>query len=173
MRSDLFKLYESILNEDSNNLYHFTTIDNLLDILNSGKLKVNEDPKISGSRIFKQYGYPAEGISTTRNKNLVWGRCNIRLVLNKQKIKQRYKIIPLHWYNMRYGDMDYRVKGNISFRNNIPVNQSEERIITTNGLPTSYIEEIDLINNPNGTPLTKKEIDMIKNITNVPVVNYQ
>jgi len=176
MKGVLFKLYESILEEDFNyNLYHFTTMDKLKSILIDKKIKGNTDPKVSGSRIFKQHGYPSEGISTTRDKNLHWTGTNVRIVLDKRKLKNRFKIIPLHWFNMRYNvqGVNYRGWGNKKLTNKeIPMNQAEERVITQKGIPIDYIEKIELINNPQSKPLTQQDITTIKGFAqNIPVVD--
>ena len=175
----LLAIYESILHDDVNdfNVYHFTTIENLYSILNDGGIKVNKDPVISGGRVLDEFGHPTFGISTTRNKNLKWGYCNIRLVFDKRKLKNKYKIMPVHWFNMKNkldSDKwdDNRKYGDITVRNNISVNQYEERVIADN-IPLHFVKQIDIINNSNASELTQEDINKLKRLTDIPVVEYR
>jgi hypothetical protein len=148
------------LNEkvDDNNLYHFTNLESLYEIIKDGSILPFHDKMMD------------DGISTTRNKNLKWLRSNVRLTFDKNELSKRYKIKPFHWFNMKHNwdkSDDYRKYGQDIRPNtnqNIPANQYEERIVTDKPLPISYIKEIEIIRY-----IPKVEFDKLKRITNIPI----
>lgn len=42
------------------------------------------------------------GLTLTRNKNLECPNSNGRIAFDKNELKQRYKIKPVHWFNMKH-----------------------------------------------------------------------
>lgn len=81
-----FQLFEA---KQLGNLYHFTTIRHLLEILDSDKIQGNEDPKYSE-------------ISLTRDKNfykrtrVIPTECYLKL--DGDKLSDKYKIRPYQWH---------------------------------------------------------------------------
>lgn len=110
------KKVKNILDIDlrkKNLLYHSTSFNNLLSILN--------DNILYGSVC---YDY---GIATSRNKNYLfllneYGDCisgggECQLILDKDKIKNKYKIVPFDWE-------EYKLINDLNYH------QSEEKILT-------------------------------------------
>jgi hypothetical protein len=59
-------------------LYHFTTLNSLLDIAHDNSLKtINSDH-----------------VSTTRNANLKWEDRSIRIALDPKRLKKKYELLP-------------------------------------------------------------------------------
>lgn len=142
---------------DDYNLYHFTDYDSLISILESGLIEPTYD-KLSGS-----------GLSLTRNKNLKWTDSIIRLTFDKNELTSRYKIKPIHWFNMKHnwqGKDDYRKYGSDKkpeTGQNIPANQYEERVLSEKDIPIKYIKSIKILNKD------KKLLTKIKKLTNISV----
>lgn len=134
-------------------LYHFTDIDSLKDILKDESLYPMYD-KISG-----------QGISTTRYKDFKWSGNEVTIIFDKSKVKTRYKIKPVHWFNMSHnwqGGDDYRQYGHDArprTKQDIPANQYEERIVSENPIPVSFIDRIVL-----NKKLPKKLTDRLKEL---------
>lgn len=139
-------LNESILDKNLRNknlLYHSTTFNNLLEILN--------DNVLYGSDM---YDY---GIATSRNKNYLFymndygelksGKGECQLILDRDKIKNNYRIKPFDWEEYkREKDKNYH--------------QSEDKILTSKIVNIKkYIVGIHLNKNVNNnyTILLEKE----------------
>jgi hypothetical protein len=113
-------------------LYHSTTYENFYNILKTNKLFGTDD-----------YDY---GIATSRNRyylhhiseygDLEPGKADCQIILNRDKIKNNYKIKPFDWENYkRRQDQKYH--------------QSEDKILTNVIYPIDkYIIGIQLNNNP-------------------------
>jgi len=113
-------------------LYHFTTFDRLLYILQSNLLK-----SVNGYRINNKIYY---GISTTRNKNIKLNlnhsnellfKFHVRIDLDGNLISNNYKIIP-------YNDFSHKTRTKNT--------ESEELIVTKQGLTNlnKYIIQVIL-----------------------------
>lgn len=139
-------LNESILDKNLRNknlLYHSTSFNNLLEILN--------DNVLYGSDM---YDY---GIATSRNKNYLFymsdygelksGEGECQLILDRDKIKNNYKIKPFDWEEYKsMKDKNYH--------------QSEDKILTSKMVNVKkYIVGIHLNKNVNDnyTKLLEKE----------------
>jgi len=87
---DLFEVLQ-IYNETINNfLYHFTTLHYIDDILKTNKLIPHEMQKDVGGMIYT-------GVSVTRKKDFYMNdEDSICIILDKDKLKQDYKIIPFN-----------------------------------------------------------------------------
>ncbi len=107
------------------NLYYFTELDNLKKILENGIRFRNND------LLNDDFPYYF-AISTTRKYNFKWADSksnNFRIVLDKEKIKNHYKILPVHYYNQYYKNDDVVPNGTKDQRvNDNTWNQYEERI---------------------------------------------
>jgi hypothetical protein len=143
-------LKESILDRNLRNknlLYHSTTFNNLLEILN--------DNVLYGSDM---YDY---GIATSRNKNYLFhmndygelksGEGECQLILDRDKIKNNYRIKPFDWEEYKsVKDKNYH--------------QSEDKILTSKIIDIKkYIIGIHLNKNVNNNYiiLLKKEGDFL------------
>lgn len=125
------------------NLYHFTNHTALKSILKNGiHFKQND----LYSNKFKYY----YTISTTRNYDFKWLSKDVRIVLDKERIKNEYVIKPIHWKNTSYyhiNSPDHRLFGHADI-----MNQTEERICMNPNdvyrqyfLHPKYIKQIDII----------------------------
>ncbi len=156
----MIKKYSEFINEavDDYSLYHFTDLDSLYEILEDGSVYPFYD------KVFQN-----DGVSMTRNKDLKWVSSKIRLVFDKRELATRYKIKPLHWFNIRHfsGEKDdYRQYGDVrpNTKQDIPANQYEERVITENPIPVSFIKQIDII-----SYIPASDRDKLRKLTNIPI----
>ena len=100
---------------NNNYLYHYTNIYNLLGILEDGFILKAPYSHYDGE---KRY------ISFTRNKNFNFG-ADVRIVINRDKLKQRYKLEPYHYNPFREDDsihktqLEERIKGDVNIKNSI------------------------------------------------------
>lgn len=157
----MIKKYSEFITEavDDYSLYHFTDLDSLYEILEDGSVYPFYD------KVFQN-----DGVSMTRNKNLSWIKNGIRLVFDKRELATRYKIKPCHWFNMRHfwdNKDDYRQYGDVNPNTgqDIPANQYEERVVTENPIPVSFIKQIDILFN-----IDKSDLDKLRKLTNIPIV---
>jgi hypothetical protein len=103
-------------------LYHNTMFKNALEIMKTKTIYGNSHMRLDGYSTKSQ-----ECICTSRSKNFRYGFSPIQFVLNKDKIKRNYKVIPYDF-----------------FRSENPRSESEERILTEK-LPISYVEQINFV----------------------------
>jgi hypothetical protein len=161
------------------NLYHFTAIAALENILENGILFKKNDLY---SKDFKYY----YTISTTRkfNFNFTYDDINInnvRIVLDKEKIKNDYKIIPTHWYNTEFKNDNAKPNGTndqrtVAFvgRDSLIYNQFEERICMNPNdvykryfLLPKYIKQINVLES------YKDKMEQFKNPYNIKIQYYR
>ena len=131
-------------------LYHFTTLRGLIGIINSGKIRINEDGVIS----------------TTRDKNLNTSEFDsegepedniVRIDLNGYKISNKYKIKPYSFGHIG--------KENLEF---------EEQIETgKEGLSINYITNVKIIINNNNDYSYKKYFDSLINLLKEKNIPYE
>jgi hypothetical protein len=127
-----------ILNEAKQvgKLYHFTSLENLESIKKHG-LKFNKD---NLSFFNPKYRHVLYSISTTRNKSediaAGWGKAQIRITLDGDKISNKYKILPVNASNI------WRPGTTSSSKEE---GWAEERIIskTPGFLSTEYILDVE------------------------------
>ncbi|MFA5490861.1 MAG: hypothetical protein WC284_16900 [Candidimonas sp.] len=127
-------------------LYHFTSGDSLRKIINEDMLEDRTTHEIDGE-IF-------DGVSLTRDHNLnllatyaVSGHKPFRLGLDRDKLKQKYKIIPIRDKNYQKFHKAKTHKSN--YLSNImmhdvivPVNESEEFVVGSINPLTRYWKEL-------------------------------
>jgi len=108
------------------------------------------------------------GLSTTRYKNLNWPSTTIRITFDKRELQHRYKIKPIHWFNMKHnwykGSDDYRQFGadvRPTTYQDVPANQYEERIISDDPIPLKYIKGILILSHEDDKTL--REIKRLSN----------
>ncbi len=160
------------------NLYHFTNHYALKTILESGLRFTRND--LYNTENFPYY----YTISTTRNYDFKWVVNGCRIVLDKEKIKKKYIIKPIHWYNKsnaRLIDSGYSNSSDIRpLGHDSVMNQFEERICLNPidvyrqyFISPKYIKQIDILNVNDGNKIAddfKKKIESI-NIHNIKI-NY-
>ena len=118
-----FKIFES----NRSYLYHFTHLPALEKILKNGILFKGND-----------LDWQSFSISTTRRSDFDWGA--VRIVLDTDKIKSRYKIVPIDYFrNVSKGYFK-----NMPFHTS--QDQQEERIISNKKgyLSPTYFVQIDI-----------------------------
>lgn len=132
-----YKVFEG---KQVGNLYHFTNIESIIEM--ARQKKIGFSPNDLGH--MKQYEKWSGSISTTRRFDFKWQ--GVRLVLDGNKISNKFVIKPIHFFNIRGMDDDefpriykngksYRYKEDIrqlgtkaKDNYNTEINQMEERI---------------------------------------------
>ena len=120
-----------------NKLYHFTDLSSLFNIIQSNTLQ--SFAVIAPSEL-RDY-YFKSFISLTRDKRFIW-RGNVRIVLNKDLLKNNYKIIPFN----HFGNLSNDAKTlYLKYTNLVSLDQQEEIVITRQIEDiTKYIIDVDL-----------------------------
>ena len=118
------------------NVYHFTTLENWENIKKQG-IKFGKDNLSSFNPKYKNILY---SISVTRDKSgdtpSAWGKAEMRITLDGDKISNKYKIIPINASNIWQPQIsDYSKEEG----------WAEERIISNNPgyLSTEYIIDVE------------------------------
>lgn len=126
-------------------LYHGTSVDSVIDILNSGFISGASGNMASYKLMLSPDSHQGiRGISTTRSERFAafWGgnlNSTVVLALDQARIVQKYKVIPVdHYYNKLSGQT-HRKHPISGMRR--PNNQFQEYIVTDK-LPVSYIAKI-------------------------------
>jgi len=135
-------ILENIINEGASDiLYHFMQTVYALDVLKKDKLNMiaamGDDADYDKNR--NKFYY----FSTTRSKSSGWKGGNTKLVLDGRKLTQRYKIIPVDYFNKYKGAQ----QNNRAYIDAIDSLEQEDRIITDNPfIPNakSYIKEVHI-----------------------------
>jgi len=135
-------ILENIINEGASDiLYHFMQTEYALDVLKKDKLNMiaamGDDTDYDKNR--NKFYY----FSTTRSKSSGWKGGNTKLVLDGRKLTQRYKIIPVDYFNKYKGAQ----QSNRAYIDAIDSLEQEDRIITDNPfIPNakSYIKEVHI-----------------------------
>lgn len=97
-------LFKQFLSEDiTNYLYHGTSMDHIFDILKYDMLEgrtIQQHDRFTGSKFNRvRHGDSSiKGVSLSRDIKISKRFGRIILVLDKEKLKQRYKIMPFSWY---------------------------------------------------------------------------
>jgi len=165
-------ILENIINEGASDiLYHFMQKEYALDVLKKDKFNMiaamGDDADYDKNR--NKFYY----FSTTRSKSSGWKGGNTKLVLDGRKLTQRYKIIPVDYFNKYKGAQ----QNNRAYIDAIDSLEQEDRIITDNPfIPNakSYIKEVHIFVD-NESEYQKK---MVKSIvlecekSNIPIFLY-
>lgn len=118
------------------NVYHFTTLENWENIKKQG-IKFGKDNLSSFNPKYKNIIY---SISVTRDKSgdtpSGYGKAEVKITLDGNKISNKYKIIPVNASNIFYPQTSDNSKEE---------NWAEERIISNNPgyLSTEYIIDVE------------------------------
>lgn len=169
-------------------LYHATTIDNLLMILEDDELTSN--PKIKKTENGETIDVHSLGISTSRNKLFMYNG-SIELMLDGNKLSEKYKVIPYNYFDDHFNnDISIYEKRNtaetiilskeyLTFLKNHPKLDSETliNIFTSHPFTIKPLDEYIIgIMLPPSILASKVIVDFLKQIvalTNKPIFNYR
>jgi hypothetical protein len=125
-------------------LYHFTNTYNLINILNNNEFNLSiaigtpSDFNTNKKRFFF--------FSTTRSKNSGFVRGDVKIVLDSYKLKQRYKITPVDYWQYSTNPSDYSNKDD--YINALKHSEQEDRIVSNKStIPNAinYILELHIL----------------------------
>jgi len=163
MKSLIKKLLrEGLLSEGASPiLYHFTTVNKLINILSTNSFYLTSNIGTSSDQIA---GNKAYYISFSRSKSIVQGYGNkfrfsgaARIKVDGQKLSQNYKVKSVdYWQYPKTPDMMKNLSGD----------EMEDRVISDNDeIPNAnkYIISIDILIEPDKT-VNQKLIDLAKNL---------
>jgi hypothetical protein len=156
---------KNILNEGSSDtLYHFTSAQNLLNILNSDELSLTStvgsksDHNVNKNKFFY--------LSTTRSKSSGYKRGDTKIVLDGRKLKYNNKIIPVDYWQSSKNRADWDTDN--AYIDSLKSSEQEDRIISDKPVipnASSYILAIHIyINYVNETLKNIIELCESKNI---------
>jgi hypothetical protein len=175
----LFDLLKEITeSKQVGTVYHFTKVSNIKKILTSGlRFAENNEMGSSGTSVDSKKKY---AISITRSPNFngknPYGYKNggCRLVLDGDKIAQRYKIAPINIDNTWYGN-NMRARGPqplTGYFDSKFSNFFEERVYSpTQGyIPIEFIKQIDIVQKK-WDKLSPEDIEMLDSLnrTKIPI----
>jgi len=155
-------LREGLLNEGASPiLYHFTTVNKLINILSTNSFYLTSNIGTGADQIA---GNKAYYISFSRSKSIVQGYGNkfkfsgaARIKVDGQKLSQNYKVKSVdYWQYPKTPDMMKHLSGD----------EMEDRVISDNDeIPNAnkYIISIDILIEPDKT-VNQKLIDLAKNL---------
>jgi hypothetical protein len=168
---------KNILSEGlSKILYHYTYIPNLISILNSNQfatssnLGSNADLRKSSGKYFFFSTSRAKGMSGYGSRH-----GTVAIVLNGQKLSEKYKGSPIDYWNYSSKRSDY--SSDSDYINVLKSKELEDRIITNKPYidnAKSYILEIHILAKTNRQDfIDKNEVREILNLANnIPVYFY-
>jgi len=157
-------------------VYHYTYISHLISILEMNKFVTSSnlgsswDEIKSGNKFYFFSTSRAKGSSGYGNRH-----GNVVLVLNGDKLNQRYKAIPVDYWNYSKKRSDYY--SDSEYINALKSLELEDRIITNKPYidnAKDYIMEIHILVNFNNKRYFNKEVinNIIKN-TKIPIYFYK
>lgn len=114
-------------------VYHFTHLGSFLNILDEDKFNISTnigtpaDLETSKGKFFF--------FSTTRSKKSGFTKGNVKLVLNGQKLSQRYKSFPMDYWNYStnpkdWGDVENNPRDRAAYKQALQSKELEDRIVT-------------------------------------------
>ena len=165
----LKNILENIISEGASDiLYHFMYSQYVLDMLQKNKLNMvaaigkDSDYKINKNKFFY--------LSTTRSKSSGFRKGDSKIVLDGRKLKQRYKITPVDYWNWPKNDK----RDTSAYIYSMKSLEQEDRIVTDKpSIPNAkdYILGIHIyVRNKIGTDV-KKIIDICEK-ENIPIFIY-
>lgn len=165
----LKNILENIISEGASDiLYHFMYSQYVLDMLQKNKLNMvaaigkDSDYKINKNKFFY--------LSTTRSKSSGFRKGDSKIVLDGRKLKQRYKITPVDYWNWPKNDK----QDTSAYIYSMKSLEQEDRIVTDKpSIPNAkdYILGIHIyVRNKIGTDV-KKIIDICEK-ENIPIFIY-
>lgn len=165
----LKNILENILSEGASDiLYHYISAAYILDMLQ--KNKINTIAAIGSDSDYKINKNKFYYLSTTRSKSSGFKKSDSKIVLDGRKLKQRYKITPVDYWNWPKSDKD----DTSTYISSMQSLEQEDRIITDKpSIPNAidYILGIHIyVRNKIGT--TVKNIIDICEENNIPIFIY-
>jgi hypothetical protein len=170
-----FEQYNKLNEGLSKILYHFTYIPYLINMLKINKFSTSSnlgssaDSNIDNGKFFFFSTQRTNGLSGY-GKN----HGNVILVLDGEKLNQRYKGFPIDYWNWSKNPKDY--DSVYAYKNALLSSELEDRIITDKPYidnAKNYILEIHInIKFRDNIVLNKSKFDFIVNSINVPVYFY-
>jgi hypothetical protein len=165
----LKKILENIISEGASDiLYHYIASDYILDMLQ--KNKINTIAAIGSDSDYKINKNKFYYLSTTRSKSSGFKKSDSKIVLDGRKLKQRYKITPVDYWNWPKSDKD-----NTSiYISSMQSLEQEDRIITNKpNIPNAkdYILGIHIYVGKKIYSTDKKIIDICEE-SNIPIFIY-
>jgi hypothetical protein len=162
-------ILENIINEGaSDTLYHFMQTVYALDVLK--KNRFNMIAAMGDDADYQKNNNKFYYLSTTRSRSSGWRVGNTKLVLDGRKLTQRYKIIPVDYFNKYKSDKQ-------NTRDYIDALQSleqEDRIVTDSPFirnADTYIKEVHIyVENESKKLLKSMVLECEKN--NIPIFLY-
>lgn len=163
-------------------VYHFTHISSLQNILDEDKFNISTnigspaDLNTSKGKFFF--------FSTTRSKKSGFTKGNVKIVLNGQKLNQRYKSFPMDYWNYStnpkdWGDVENNPRDRAAYKQALQSKELEDRIVTdkpTIDNASKYILALHVLLDDYTTSYTKKSsiIHMINTAKekNLPMYFY-
>lgn len=165
----LKKILENILSEGASDvLYHYIPTAYILDMLQRNKINTVASIGIDSDYVLnrKKFYY----LSTTRSRSSGYKKSNAKIVLDGRKLKQKYKIIPVDYWNWPKSD-----KGDISYYISAMKSlEQEDRIILDKpSIPNAkdYILGIHIYVEDKIHNISKQIIDICER-ENIPIFIY-
>ena len=163
--------YLKYLNEGFGGEYYYHYTNRLIDILKSDQLNLSSTLGTSGDRLTKKFFFLS--LTRTPNREIGYGRhSRFRIVFDAKKLKSRYKIIPVDYWqnknpadypafkNMQVGKQTLKdLNSEMNMRN-----EYEERLVSDRSYIKGifkYIDHIDMILEKNNNSI-KKIIELCK-----------
>ncbi|MCK9477001.1 MAG: hypothetical protein M0R46_13835 [Candidatus Muirbacterium halophilum] len=143
------KHLKSYENYSVEKLYHYTTLENAIKILDSGEIKVKEMNIInkysSSDLIANDYGYISFTTNDDEDSIAFDIPKDIRFILDKEIIENEYELEPFSFdseqeidYEERYGELSDLDKANMDWYGN------EEELRSYKNIPIKYIETVEI-----------------------------
>jgi len=165
----LKNILENILSEGASDiLYHYISAAYILDMLQNNKINTiaaignDSDYKINKNKFYY--------LSTTRSKSSGFKKSDSKIVLDGRKLKQRYKITPVDYWNLPKSDKD----DTSTYISSMQSLEQEDRIITDKpSIPNAkdYILGIHIYVGKKIHTIGKKIIDICEE-SNIPIFIY-
>ena len=165
----LITILENLINEGSSDiLYHYVDPTYILEIIENNRLNTiaamgsDTDYKLNKNKFYY--------LSTTRSRSSGYRKSHGKIVLDGRKLKQRYAITPVDYWNLPKSDNQDKS----SYVNSIDSLEQEDRIITDiPSIPNAmkYILEVHIYVGENPTNLVKKIVSLCKKV-GIPIFLY-
>lgn len=142
---DLLLLIEGLINEGSSDiLYHFTSVNNILNIISTNEISLtsavgsNADLSINSGKFFF--------LSMTRSRSSGYRRGGGKIVFDARALKQRYKIAPVDYWQYSKKRSDYEYDSDYKYA--ISKSEQEDRLVSDKPIikdAIKYIKEVHVL----------------------------
>lgn len=166
--------FEDFIKESKDNqyVYHYTSLENAIDIIKDGQLKIRERSIInrySNLEIYKNdYGY----ISFTENEEFDSSdiSCDLRFIFKKKTLENHYNLIPFSFDEEKVKSLEYdndQELSDLDYANEEWFGDEEEIRVYEN-VSLEFLDSIEMIEEYASDELIKicddKNIKLIKNL---------